>query len=67
MTVICRAALITLLVFPPALAMADDPDTFQQGVDALKKADYDLAIACFIAVLKDTPDSSGAYLHRGYS
>lgn len=38
---------------------------FNQGVDALKIEDYDLAIICFSQVIKLNPSDSRAHLNRG--
>ena len=52
-------ALIFLL---PSLAFAGD---FERGVEALDKKDYDVAIACFTACIRDNPRSAEAFYNRG--
>lgn len=55
-------AAIALLLLLPSLVIADD---YKRGVEAYKKNDYDLAIACFNAVIRENPKNSGAFYNRG--
>jgi tetratricopeptide (TPR) repeat protein len=49
---------------PPLSASADD---FQRGKEAIDKGDYDAAIACFTACIRDNPENAKAYNSRGYA
>jgi tetratricopeptide (TPR) repeat protein len=53
-----------LLCLLPSLAYGADDD-FKRGVAALKEQDYDLAIACFSAMIRDNPKEAAAYNNRG--
>jgi TolA-binding protein len=45
------------LLLLPLGALAGD---YERGIDALDKKDYDLAITCFDAHLRDHPGDAGA-------
>lgn len=61
----CPLAVVILL---SSLALADPAsDKFDQGVAALKKKDYDGAIACFDEAIRLNPKYAQAYLKRGIS
>jgi tetratricopeptide (TPR) repeat protein len=51
-----------LLLLVPSVAFGDE---FKRGVAALKKKDYDLAIRCFTAHIRDNPKDPDGYLQRG--
>jgi tetratricopeptide (TPR) repeat protein len=46
----------------PSLVLADD---FDRGKEALDKGEYDLAIACFNAYIRENPKEVAAYYNRG--
>ena len=50
-----------LLLVLPLHAFADD---FQRGIDASRQKDYDLAITCFNACIRENPTAQ-AYVNRG--
>jgi tetratricopeptide (TPR) repeat protein len=59
----CRILLAcSLFLVLPFSAFADD---FQRGKEALDKGDYDAAIACFAACIRDNPKDAHAYNFRG--
>lgn len=52
----------SLVLVLPLWAIADD---FQRGCEAMSKGDYELAIACFNAYIRDNPNDARAYHSRG--
>src|SRR5262245_58562490 len=60
-----RASFAALVLLVPSEIPAQAPDSYRQGINALKAGDHDLAIACFTAVLKEKPAHLDALIHRG--
>jgi tetratricopeptide (TPR) repeat protein len=56
-----RLACVLVLLLP-SLAVAGD---FERGQEALNKGDYDLAITCFAACIRENPKNVAAYVNRG--